>query len=63
MKSQKHNEGELKKLEVEIEKDVVESFEKMARNSNIKVEDLVVVALKRFRASHADYMDSEPKID
>lgn len=63
MKSQIHNQGELKKLEIEIEKDVVESFEKMAQKSNIKLEDLVVVALKRFRSSHSDYMDTEPKLD
>ena len=60
MKSQVHNEGELKELKVEIEKDVVESFEHMAKKSGIKIEDLVVIALKRFRASHGDYMGKTP---
>ena len=63
MKSQKHNEGELKKLEVQIEKDIVESFEKMAQNSGIALNDLVVVALKRFKSSHSDYTDTEPSLD
>jgi uncharacterized protein YdbL (DUF1318 family) len=60
MKSQIHNEGELKELKVEIEKDVVESFELMSKKSGIPLEDLVVIALKRFRASHGDYMGKTP---
>lgn len=63
MKSQKHNEGELKKLEVSIDKSVVESFEQMAKNSGISLEELVVIALKRFRSSHSDYTSTEPKLD
>ena len=63
MKSQKHNDGELKTLNVEIEKDVVECFEKMSRKSNLPIEELVVIALKRFRASHSDYMENEPDLD
>lgn len=63
MKSQKHNQGELKKLAVEIEKEVVESLEKMASTSGIPMEDLVVIALKRFRASHGDYTGKTPKLD
>lgn len=57
MKTQKHNEGELAELSVEIEKKVVEDFYLMAQNSGLPLEELVVVALKRFRSSHADYMD------
>lgn len=57
MKTQKHNEGELKELHVNVEKKVVEDFEKMSENSGISMDELVVVALKRFRSSHADYMD------
>ncbi|MAF78131.1 MAG: hypothetical protein CME63_18025 [Halobacteriovoraceae bacterium] len=60
MKSQVHNEGELKELTVKIEKDVVESFELMAKKTDIPIEDLVVTALKRFRASHGDYMGKTP---
>lgn len=60
MKTQKHNEGELKDLTVKIEKKVVEDLELMAKNSGIKVEDIVVIALKRFRSSHNDYMKTVP---
>lgn len=54
MKGQTHNQGELKELSVKIEKEVVESVERMAKNSNTTVDEIVVVALKRFRASHTD---------
>lgn len=63
MKSQKHNQGELKELKVSIEKEVVESFENMARVSGLPLEELVVVALKRFRSSHADYEGKIPVLD
>ncbi len=55
MKTQEHNKGELKELSVSVEKDVVEAFERMASNTGYSIEDLVVIALKRFRASHSDY--------
>jgi hypothetical protein len=58
MKSQKHNQGELKELKVKIEKDVVEAFAKMSENTKIPVEELVVIALKRFRSAHSDYEHS-----
>ena len=60
MKSQKHNEGELSELSVKIEKSVVEAFENMSNNSGIPVAELVVIALKRFRSSHADYEGKSP---
>jgi fructose-1,6-bisphosphatase/sedoheptulose 1,7-bisphosphatase-like protein len=60
MKSQKHNQGELKEIKVKIEKDVVEDFEKMAKNTNFTLDELVVIALKRFRSSHADYLKQVP---
>lgn len=60
MKSQQHNEGELAELKVKIEKSVVEAFENMSNNSKIPVADLVVIALKRFRSSHADYEGKSP---
>jgi len=60
MKSQKHNEGELKEIKVKIEKNVVEDFEKMVANTKIPMEDLVVIALKRFRSSHNDYLHLVP---
>ena len=55
MKSQVHNQGELKELTVKIEKEVVEAIQRMSQNTGYAVDDLVVIALKRFRASHADY--------
>ncbi len=58
MKSQKHNQGELKELKVKIEKEVVEAFQKMSENTKITIDDLVVVALKRFRSAHSDYENS-----
>lgn len=57
MKTQKHNEGELKELTVKVEKKVAEDFEKMSENSGLSIDELVTIALKRFRSSHADYMD------
>jgi len=63
MKTQKHNEGELVELKVKIEKNVVDSLYVMADNSHLTVEEIVVIALKRFRSSHADYMNSMKKID
>ncbi len=61
MKSQKHNQGELKELKVKIEKDIVDSLEVMSKNSKISVEDLVVIALKRFKTSHLDYLKQTPR--
>ena len=57
MKTQEHNKTELRELKVSIEKNVVDDYEKMAERSNLPIEELVVVALKRFRSSHADYLD------
>jgi len=63
VKSQKHNQGDLKELTVKIEKDVVESIERMSANSGITKDELVVIALKRFRASHGDYEGTTPKVE
>lgn len=60
MKSQKHNQGELKDVKIKIEKSVVEDFEKMVKNTNIPMDDLIVIAMKRFRSSHADYLKTVP---
>ena len=56
MKSQEHNKGELAELKVEIEKGLIEDIQLMSDNSGISKEDIVAIAIKRFRASHADYM-------
>ena len=60
MKTQLQNQGELKELKVMIEKDVLESFERMTKASGLSVADLVVVALKRYRSAHSDW-DVKPK--
>jgi len=60
MKSQKHNQGELKQVSVSIEKQVAEDFELMVKNTNMPLADLIVIAMKRFRSSHNDYMKQVP---
>ncbi len=60
MKSQKQNQGELKEIKIKIEKDVADDFEKMVKNTNITLDDLVVIAMKRFRSSHTDYLKLVP---
>jgi hypothetical protein len=61
MKGQEHNKGELKELKVSIEKWVVEEIQLMSKNTKFSVEELVVIALKRFIDSHADYRGTAPK--
>jgi hypothetical protein len=39
---------------------MVEDLELMAKNSGMKPEEIVVIALKRFRSSHNDYMKTVP---
>lgn len=63
MKTQKHNQGELKELKVNIESDLVNSLELMSKNSGMSVEEIVAIALKRFRSSHADYMGVAPTLE
>jgi fructose-1,6-bisphosphatase/sedoheptulose 1,7-bisphosphatase-like protein len=63
VKSQKHNEGDLKELKVKIEKDVVETIERMSKVSGMSIDEIVVIALKRFRSSHADYEGKVPNLD
>lgn len=63
MKSQKHNQGELKELTVKIEADVVDCFKDMESKTGIPLDDLVVIALKRYKASHGDYLGKTPNKD
>jgi arsenate reductase-like glutaredoxin family protein len=60
MKSQKQNQGELKEITIKVEKQVVEDFEKMVKNTNISMDDLIVTAMKRFRSSHNDFLKQTP---
>lgn len=63
MRSQKHNQGELSELKVSIDKELVESLERMAQKTGFPVADLVAIAIKRFRSTHSDYEDREPRIE
>tara|TARA_B100001971_G_scaffold214585_1_gene252933 strand:- start:135528 stop:135719 length:192 start_codon:yes stop_codon:yes gene_type:complete len=56
MKTQEHNKTELKELTVKIEAKLIQDLETMSSNSGLSMEDLVAIAIKRFRSSHADYM-------
>jgi len=50
----------LKEVKIKIEKEVAEDFEKMMKNTNISIDDLIVIAMKRFRSSHTDYLKLTP---
>jgi hypothetical protein len=63
MKTQKHNQGELKSLTVKIEKDVVESVEKMSKYSGMSPDEIVVIALKRYRSSHSELENKSPNVE
>ena len=63
MKTQKHNQGDLKELKVMIEGSVVDSLQQMSENSNMTVDEIVVIALKRYRASDAELVGKAPKLD
>jgi hypothetical protein len=60
MKSQVHNQGELKEIKVKIEAQVAEDLELMSKNTGMPADDIVVIALKRFRSSHLDYLKQVP---
>lgn len=61
MKSQKYNQGELRELSINIDKEILDVFEQMSKNTGIPLEDLIVIAMKRFRAHHADYEGVIPR--
>lgn len=56
MKSQEHNKTELSEIKVHIEKNLASDLEKMSINSGLSKDDIITIALKRFKSSHADYM-------
>lgn len=61
MRGQEHNKGALKELKVNIEKWVVDEIQLMSENTKIPVDELVVIGLKRYIDSHADYRGTAPK--
>lgn len=63
MKGQLHNQGELKELNVKIEATIVDAFQNMVETTGYPLDELVVIALKRFRASHSDYERKTLKLD
>jgi hypothetical protein len=63
MKTQKHNEGQLKELKVKIEEELVNVVYQMSENSGMSVDEIVCIALKRFRSSHADYEGVAPRTE
>ena len=62
MKSQKYNTGELKELTINIEKQVAETVLSMAEVKGTDVNEIIVIALKRFIASHAELEGKVPKL-
>ena len=62
MKTQKYNEGILRELNVSIEEEVLNTLERMSKNTGMPLADLVVIALKRYCASHSDYDNSAPPL-
>jgi hypothetical protein len=55
MKNQTYNKGELKELKVMLDKEIVETFERMANHTNTPIEELLVIAMKRYRSTHGDF--------
>ena len=63
MKSQKHNQGKLVEVTIKMDEELREALRIMSKNSGLSEDELVVVALKRFRSHHADYEGSAPRVD
>jgi hypothetical protein len=63
MRTQEYNQGELKEIKVKIEKQIAEDLDTMAENSGLSRDVIVLIALKRFRSSHADYMNVAPTLE
>ena len=56
MKTQTHNEGKVAELTVTIEENLIKDLQTMTKNSDLDENEIVAIALKRFRSAHADYM-------
>lgn len=63
MRSQLHNQGSLSELKVNIEEEIVTAIKNMSANTGISVDDLVVIALKRYRSAHTDYEKLSPEYE
>ena len=62
IKGQDHNKGKLAPLNVNLEEGVVKKIQEMSKNTKISVDELTVIALKRFISSHCDYLNKAPSI-
>lgn len=56
MKGQEHNQGKLTEVTIKIEEQLATDLATMSKNSGLDQSELLAIALKRFRASHMDYM-------
>lgn len=56
MKGQEHNQGKLTEVTINIEEQLALDLKTMSDNSGLDQSELLAIALKRFRASHMDYM-------
>lgn len=61
MKSDYKIQGATQKVEVQVEKEVVMALEKMSAHTKLEVSELTNTALKRFIASHKDFLPPEKK--
>lgn len=52
--------GPLTRLEVQVEKDVIEKLSLMEKHARIPVAELVNTAIKRFISHHKDYLPPRP---
>jgi len=62
MKDQKYNDGELVELKLNIDKQTVDNLNIMSQTSGLSPADIIVIALKRYESSHADYMKVVPTL-
>jgi hypothetical protein len=64
MKGQGEPWGPVKKVDWEVDSDIVQKLEEMERYSEMSIQNLVHIALRRFISAHKDYLvDSMPPLD
>ncbi|MCB9060589.1 MAG: hypothetical protein H6622_03600 [Halobacteriovoraceae bacterium] len=63
MRSQVHNKGELKELNVNIEAEVVDKIKRISENTGMSLDEIVVIAVKRYITAHTDYLGAQPNTD
>ena len=49
-------------MELNIESQVVQKIEEMANNTDYSIDDIAVIALKRFISSHCDFLNKAPSV-